>query len=219
MPLKSRPAALRRSGLLALGALLALGSGCADMKDQARYEPFEKSDFFEDGRSSRPLVDGTVARGFLREDDRYYRGLETDGTYVRSMPATVTAAMLERGRERYDIFCSPCHSMTGDGAGMIVLRGYKEAGNFHQDRLRAVEDGYIYDVITNGFGQMAGYASLVDPDDRWAIVAYIRALQLSRFTDVATIEPDIRAVLEQGEVYDVRTLNQPAEDKGHGHGH
>lgn len=207
----------RHLGLAALGALVVLGSGCADMKDQPRFEPFEKTDFFDDGRASRPLVEGSVPRGFLREDDRYYRGLAEDGTFVRTMPVDVDQAMLDRGRDRYDVFCSPCHSMVGDGAGMIVLRGYKPAGNFHQDRLRAVSDGYLYDVIGNGFGQMAGYASKIKPEDRWAIVAYIRALQLARFTDVATIEPDIRAVLEQGEVYDTRTLETQEDDHGHGH--
>lgn len=210
----------RHVGLATLGAVLVLSAGCADMKDQPRFEPYEKTDFFDDGRASRPLVEGSVARGFLREDDRYYRGLEADGTYVKAMPVAVDQAVLERGRERYDIFCAPCHSMIGDGQGMIVRRGYKEAGNFHQARLRAIEDGYLYDVITNGFGQMAGYAAQVKPADRWAIVAYIRALQLSRFTDVATIEPDIRAVLERGENYDVRTLDQDEhEGDDHGHGH
>ena len=207
----------RIASALAAVAMIALGSGCADMKDQPRFEPFEKSEFFPDGRASRPLVEGSVPRGFLREDDRYYRGLDDDGTYVDTMPVEVDAAMLARGRERYDIYCSPCHSMTGDGQGMIVQRGYKAASNYHQPRLRGVEDGYLYDVITNGFGQMAGYASMLRPEDRWAIVAYIRALQLSRFTDVATIEPDIRSVLEQGEVFDTRDLDHGGADHGNEH--
>mgnify|MGYP001036698017 CR=1 FL=1 len=211
----------RRFGLGLLGALVVLGTGCADMKDQPRFEPFEKTGFFDDGRASRPLVEGSVPRGFLREDDRYYRGLDRDGTFIRTMPVDVDEALLARGRERYDIFCSPCHSMVGDGAGMIVLRGYAPAGNFHQDRLRGVADGYLYDVIGNGFGQMAGYASQIEPADRWAIVAYIRALQLARHTDVATLEPDVRAVLERGENVDVRELNDPNAGHGddHGHGH
>jgi mono/diheme cytochrome c family protein len=210
----------RRIGLALVAAgVLAVGTGCADMKDQPRFEPYEQTDFFPDGRASRELVDGTVPRGFLREDDSYYRGLADDGTFVDRMPVTVDAAMLERGRERYDIFCSPCHSMTGDGNGMIVQRGYKQASSYHQPRLRAIEDGYLYDVITNGFGQMAGYASMIDPDDRWAIVAYIRALQLAQFTDVATVEPDIRSVLERGEVYDVRSLEQKDEGDDHGAAH
>ncbi|HKK70447.1 MAG TPA: cytochrome c [Candidatus Krumholzibacteria bacterium] len=210
----------RRIGIaLIAAAFLAVSTGCADMKDQPRFEPYEQSDFFPDGRASRELVDGTVPRGFLREDDAYYRGLTDDGTFVERIPAAVDAAMLERGRERYDIFCSPCHSMTGDGNGMIVQRGYKQASSYHQPRLRAIEDGYLYDVITNGFGQMAGYASQIDPEDRWAIVAYIRALQLAQFTDVATVEPDIRSVLERGEVYDVRSLEKKDEGDDHGAAH
>ena len=209
-----------RTGLaLAAACVVVLASGCADMKDQPRFEPFEKTEFFADGRSSRPLVDGTVPRGFLREDDAYYRGVGPDGRFVAQIPVDVDLAMLERGRERYDIFCSPCHAMVGDGNGMIVQRGYKQATSYHQPRLRAVEDGYIYDVITNGFGQMKGYASLIRPEDRWAVVAYIRALQLSQFTDVATVEPNIRAVLERGEVYDVRSLEQPKQEAHDGPSH
>lgn len=207
----------RRTGLALVAAgVLAVGTGCADMKDQPRFEPYEQTNFFPDGRASRELVEGTVPRGFLREDDAYYRGLADDGTFVERVPVPVDTAMLERGRERYDIFCSPCHSMIGDGNGMIVQRGYKQASSYHQPRLRAIEDGYLYDVITNGFGQMAGYASQIKPADRWAIVAYIRALQLSQFADVNTVAADVRAVLEKGEIYDTRDLSAPGGHGGHG---
>ena len=206
----------RAAGALGLGLVVLLAGGCADMKDQPRVEPYEASEFFDDGRGSRPLPDGTVPRGFLREDDRFYRGLESDGTFVRTMPVAIDQALLERGRERYDIFCSPCHSMIGDGQGMIVQRGYKQAPAYHDPRLRSIEDGYIYDVITNGFGQMAGYASQIKPADRWAIVAYIRALQLSQFADVNTVAADVRAVLEKGEIYDTRDLSAPGGHGGHG---
>ena len=202
-----------------LGALLALLAlaGCADMKDQARYEPLEQSEFFYDGRASRPLVEGTVARGHLREDDAFYRGLDADGNFVARIPAPVDAAMLERGRNRYEIFCAPCHAKVGDGVGMIVQRGYKEAASYHTDRLRAIEDGYIYDVITNGFNQMQGYASQVKPADRWAIVAYIRALQLSRMGDIADLDGEARAALEHGDEYDPHASTHEGDEHGSAH--
>ncbi len=200
--------------VVAMVALAVLGSGCADMKDQARFEPLEKTSFFPDQRASRPLVAGTVARGFLREDDRFYRGIEPDGTFVARIPVEVDTALLERGRNRFDIFCSPCHSMVGDGQGMIVQRGYKPAASYHDPRLRTVADGYIYDVITNGFAQMQSYASQIKPADRWAIVAYVRALQLSRFADLTSVDAEVRAALQRGETVDTRP--QPAET-GHGH--
>ena len=131
------------------------------------------------------------------------------------MPLAVDAALLERGRERYDIFCSPCHSMVGDGQGMIVQRGYKQAVSYHDPRLRAAADGYLYDVITNGFVQMKGYAAQIKPADRWAIVAYVRALQLAHFADLTSVDAEVRAALQRGETVDTRP--QPAVP-GHGHG-
>jgi hypothetical protein len=196
--------------------VLAVG-GCADMKDQARHEPLEESTFFADGRSSRPLVDGTVARGQLREDDAYYRGVGPDGKFIARMPVSVDAAMLARGQERFGIYCSPCHALVGDGNGMIVQRGYKQAANYHTDRLRAIEDGYIYDVITNGFNQMQGYAAQVRPEDRWAIVAYVRALQLSRMGKVADLDPQIRTRLEHGEEYDPEATGHEGDEHGSAH--
>lgn len=192
-------------------------AGCADMKDQARHEPLEASDFFYDGRSARPLVEGTVPRGHLREDDAFYRGLDGDGNFIARMPAEVDHAMLERGQERYEIFCAPCHAKVGDGMGMIVQRGYKQAASYHTDRLRAIEDGYIYDVITNGFNQMQGYASQVKPADRWAIVAYIRALQLSRMGEVADLDQEARSALEHGDEYDPHASTHEGDDHGSAH--
>lgn len=201
-------------GLAGALAALTLVTGCADMKDQPRFRPLRGSEFFADGRSARPLVEGTVARGFLREDDRVYRGLDPDGTFVDRIPMAVDAATVERGQDRYGVFCAPCHSSLGDGMGMIVQRGYKQAASYHTDRLRTIEDGYFYDVITNGFGQMAGYASQVRPEDRWAIVAYIRALQLATHSDVATVPAEVRRALARGESVDTRP--QPAPDSHHG---
>ena len=205
------------SPLLALAALLAL-AGCADMKDQARHEPLERSAFFADGRSSRTLVAGTVPRGHLNEDDAFYRGVGADGKFVARIPARVDAALLARGRNRYEIFCTPCHSKLGDGMGMVVQRGYKQAASYHTDRLRAIEDGYIYDVITNGFAQMQGYAAQVRPHDRWAIVAYIRALQLSRMADVADLDSEARQALESGGGHDPHATDSGTGNRGDEHG-
>jgi mono/diheme cytochrome c family protein len=165
-------------GLVALAVLV----GCRnDMHDQPRFKPLARSDFFADLRSSRAPVDGTVARGDLREDSYYYTGKmgANPGDY---MPAEVPVneENLERGRERFNIYCAPCHSRVGDGNGMIPQRGYRHPPTYHSDRLRKAPLGYFFDVITNGFGAMPDYASQIPPDDRWRIVAYIRALQLSQ---------------------------------------
>ncbi len=200
-----------------LFALLVLATGCTDMKDQARFEPLESSAFFKNQQSARPLLERTVARGFLREDDAMYRGLAADGSFVQTLPVEVNAKLLARGQERFNIFCSPCHSRTGNGRGMIVQRGYKEPTSFHDARLRATAPGYYFDVITNGFGVMSSYASQVPPDDRWAIVAYIRALQLSQHTDVTLIAPYIRSRLEAGEVVDPAMSVEEAHDEHDGH--
>lgn len=165
--------------VVALAALAA--GGCRqDMHNQPKYQPFEASELFPDGAASRPLVEGTVARDMLRDDSRLYRGMEADGSFVAEMPLPVTAELVGRGRQRFEIYCSPCHGRDGDGQGMIVSRGFKQPQSFHGERLVSSQDGYFYDVITNGFGQMSSYASQVKPHDRWAIVSYIRALQLSR---------------------------------------
>ena len=179
MPRMPRPGSAASAVLLA--ATVVAAAGCRqDMHDQPKIEPLEASRLFADGAGARPLIEGTVARGHLRADGRVYRGLEADGSFVVRIPLPVTAELAARGRERYDIFCSPCHGRTGNGRGMIVSRGFKQPESFHAERLRQVQDGYFYDVITNGFGQMSSYASQVPPEDRWAIVAYLRALQLSR---------------------------------------
>ncbi len=198
---------------------MAAFTGCADMKDQPHHEPLEYSSFFADGRSSRPLVEGTVARGHLRADDRIYRGLEADGSFVAQNPLVVDAALLSRGRNRFEIYCTPCHGRVGDGQGMVVQRGYKQPSSYHIDRLRGVEDGYFYDVITNGFGKMSSYASQVKPRDRWAIVAYIRALQLSQYADLRSVDAAIGARLEAGEVIDTRRHDAEGEEEHHGTGH
>ncbi len=178
----------------------ALVTGCRqDMHDTPRYEALEESDFFADKRAMRPIPEGTVARGNLREDDVYYTG-KVDGEVVHTLPAQITVdkALLDRGQQRYNIYCAPCHSTLGDGNGTIVQRGYKRPASYHDPRLRTMGIGYFYDVITNGFGQMPDYSAQVAPADRWAIAAYIRALQLSHTGTLDDVPAADRPALESG---------------------
>lgn len=172
---------------------LTLSAGCRGetgleqlrqaMFDQPRYEPLEASAFFKDGRSARPQVRGTVARGQLRADTHLYTGKVGDDL-VTTFPFPVTMEVIQRGRERYEIFCTPCHDRAGTGKGMVVRRGFKPPPSLHIDRLREEPVGHFYDVITGGYGTMASYASRIPPVDRWAIVSYIRALQLSQHAGI-----------------------------------
>ena len=164
---------------VALATMLVMAGCRADMQDQPRMFPQRGSEFFADGRSSRPQVENTVARGQLHEDSYFYTGME-GGKEGNALPFAVTPAVLERGQERYNVYCTPCHSRVGNGEGMIVQRGYRPAGNFHTERLNNAPLGHFFAVITNGYGAMPEYASQVAPADRWAIVAYIKALQLSQ---------------------------------------
>ena len=168
----------KSAGVLALALLPALGCR-QDMHDQPRFEPLESSDFFEDGRSARPYLRGTVPRGGLRQDEHLYRG-RTGGELADTFPSPVARGILERGQERFNIFCSPCHGRLGNGQGMIVQRGFRSPPSFHEERLHDMPVGHFFDVITNGFGTMKDYASRVPVEDRWAIAAYIRALQFSQ---------------------------------------
>lgn len=188
--------AARVGAILLAAAALA---GCRqDMHQAPRYDPLEKSDFFADGRAARPLVEHTVARGFLREDVALYTGKQPNGAFVETIPVPVDKALLERGQDRYNVYCAPCHGRTGDGNGMIVQRGFKQPTSYHTDRLRAQPVGYFYDVITNGFGAMQDYSAQVAPRDRWAIAAYLRALQFSRNASVADVPAEARGALEAG---------------------
>jgi mono/diheme cytochrome c family protein len=176
---------------LAAFALIVLSACRQDMHDQPKYVPLRESSFFGDVRSARPLVEGTVARGHLREDTLLYTGKagKADATVF---PFAVDAQVMARGRERFDIHCSPCHGRTGQGDGMVVRRGYRRPPSYHQDRLRDAPVGHFFDVITNGFGAMPDYASQIKAEDRWAIVAYVRALQLSEHASVTDIPPSER---------------------------
>jgi cbb3-type cytochrome c oxidase subunit III len=170
-------------------ALLLFTSACRqDMQDQPKYKPFRASAFFADGRDARPIVADTVARGHLDDDVLLYTGKSGD-KFVDLFPFPVTQDVLQRGQERYNIFCSPCHDRTGNGGGMIVQRGYRRPPAFHIDRLRQQPPGYFFDVITRGFGVMPNYAQQIPPHDRWAIVAYVRALQLSQHATLADVPP------------------------------
>ncbi len=188
------------------GVLAAVGvfflAGCRqDMHNQPKFVPQRGTTFFADGRSARPQMENTVARGQMRADSYFETGLigdhEGDG-----MPFPVTLAVLQKGQERYNVYCTPCHSRVGNGVGMIVQRGYAKAGNFHTVRLQTAPLGHFFNVIANGYGAMPDYSSQVGVADRWAIVAYIRALQLSQnatASDVATgahVEP-LTSISEQ----------------------
>jgi cytochrome c553 len=171
-------------------------AGCRlDMHIQPKYLPYEPTDFFADGRSERPPVPGTVARGQLRTDELLYTGKE-NGVVANEFPFPITRADLERGRERYNIYCTPCHDYTGTGNGMIVQRGFPHPPSYHIDRLRQAPVGHFFEVMTDGFGAMYSYAARVSPEDRWRIAAYIRVLQASRNTNVQDV-PDARQQLTQ----------------------
>lgn len=176
-------------------AVVAVSAGCTqDMANQPRYNPLRPSRFFTDGRSSRPLVDGTVPRGYLRADTKFYTGLD-GGKPISEIPMKMTREDLKRGQERFNINCSPCHDRTGYGSGLVAQRGLKHPPSYHIDRLRNAPIGYFYDVMTRGFGAMPSAADRVTPEDRWRIAAYVRALQLSQNAGVADIPAEEKAKL------------------------
>ena len=158
--------------------------------------PYQETPFFADRNSSRPLVDGVVPRGEARTDDFFYTG-EINDHLVRGFPAPVTLEQLRKGQERFNIYCSVCHGITGVGDGMIVQRGFPRPPSFHEQRLRDAPEGHFFHVITHGYGAMYSYASRVEPAERWAIIAYIRALQLSRNAKVDDVPPEERAHLAE----------------------
>jgi mono/diheme cytochrome c family protein len=187
-------AVLRWAGVVLYGLFLL---GCRlDMHVQPKYKPLDPSDFFGDGRSARPEVPGTVARGYLRTDELLYTG-KLNGEPADAFPFPITRKVLKRGRERYNIYCSPCHDYTGSGRGLVVQRGFPPPPSYHLERLVKAPAGHFFDVITNGYGAMYSYASRVTPEDRWAIVAYIRALQLSRHATLEDAPPQERERLTE----------------------
>ena len=188
---------MRNKGLIfAVLASAAMVAGCRqDMHDAPRYEAFEASSTFPDNRASRSAPAGTVARGWLRDDEALYTG-KIAGVPVDEFPFPIGRDELARGQQRFNIYCTPCHGRLGDGQGMVVQRGLRQAASYHQDRLRQEKVGYFYDVITNGFGAMQGYAEQVPVRDRWLIVAYVRTLQLSQHASVDDVPADRRGALD-----------------------
>ena len=172
-----------------------LAAGCRqDMQDQPKFKTYRADPFFADGRSARPLVEGTVARGNLQEDEHLYKGRE-NGEVAKTFPFPITQEVLLHGQERFNIYCSPCHGQLGDGEGAVVQRGLKHPPSFHIDRLREAPVGYFFTVESNGFGVMFDYADRVPAKDRWAIIAYIRALQLSQHATLEDVPADERQKL------------------------
>lgn len=174
---------LNRALTVLLAVLLSTAAGCRQgMYDQARYEPYEASDIFADGAAAQLPPEHTVPRGHLRDDTVLYSGVDAAGAFADAVPASVgmSPEVMRRGQQRFDVFCQPCHGLAGAGDGMIVQRGFKQPNSFHDDEVRERPLGYYVNVMAEGFGVMPSYASQVPAADRWAIAAYIRALQTSR---------------------------------------
>jgi len=187
---------MSKSSLIALAfGTLALVGCRRDMQDQPKYRPLAESRFFSDHRSARPQIEGTVARGHLRLDQARYTG-KINNNDIDYFPIPITRADVARGRERFDIYCLPCHSRVGDGRGMIQRRGFRQPPSYYSPKLMSAPTGHFFDVVTNGFGGMPSYASRVAPDDLWRIIAYIRALQLSMSGSVNDVPADQRASLK-----------------------
>jgi hypothetical protein len=185
----------RTFGLLSI-ALLSMCACRRDMQMQPRYDPMASSDFFGDGRSARPQIEGTVAHGYLRLNQALYTGKVND-QLIDYFPFEITRADLERGQQRFNVYCSPCHGLSGDGQGMILRRGFRQPPSYHIERLIQAPVGHFFDVITNGYGAMTSYGSRVPPDDRWRIAAYIRTLQLSQRSTINDVPADQKDTLDK----------------------
>jgi hypothetical protein len=191
---------LRTSIVLLAGAAALIASACRpaqQMADQPKYDPLASSALFDNGSSARPLVAGTVPRGQAVVDDFFHTG-KNGAVLGDGYPFEVTEDVVRRGHERFDIYCSECHGRRGLGDGMIVRRGYRRPPSYHIDRLRTAPTGHFFDVMTNGFGAMPQYGTMIPPQDRWAIIAYIRALQLSQNATINDVPADQRAALSGG---------------------
>ncbi|HEX7830255.1 MAG TPA: cytochrome c [Thermoanaerobaculia bacterium] len=183
-----------RFALIAL-ALLTLAACRQKMANQPRYDPYEPSDFFADGMSARPRIEGTVARGEISNNPFLDTG-KVNGQIADGFPMPVTRELIDRGQTRFDIYCSQCHGRIGNGNGMIPSRGYRRPPSFHTDKLRTAPTGHFFDVMTNGFGAMPPYRTMIPAQDRWAIVAYIRALQISQNSNAAELTAEQRTQLD-----------------------
>lgn len=186
---------LEKLMMLTSAAIFAIAGCRQQMADQPHQRPLEPSNFFDDGMASRPVEPGTVARAGKEQDGLRFQS-KVDGKLVDTFPFEVTMEVLARGQERYEIFCSPCHDRLGTGQGMIVRRGFTPARSFHDPRLRDAPAGHFFEVMTQGFGQMPSYANQLSEQDRWAVIAYIRALQFSRNVRLDQLPPEDRAKMK-----------------------
>lgn len=187
---------MRTLSAIAILPLLLLMAACRqDMQDQPKYKPLGANRFFADGRDARPIPAGTIARDELNDTDSFHTGSDANGEFLDTIPMKVDLKLLRRGQQRFDIYCSPCHGRTGDGNGMVAQRGLKIPADLHTDRLRSVPPGYVYQVIKNGYGAMGDYGDQIPVNDRWAIVAYVRALQLSRDAPLNDVPEEQRGQL------------------------
>lgn len=204
----------RRLGrLVAASALLLTVAACRqDMHDQPKYRGLRGSDFFADGQSARPLIANTVARGHLNEDRLLNTGKEGQND-TTVFPFPVTDQVMARGRERFDIYCAPCHGRTGNGDGMVVRRGYRRPPAYSEERIRTAPIGHIFDVISNGFGAMPDYRTQVPVNDRWAIVAYVKALQLSAYAPLDVVPAADRGKLDENRTATAETRAAETERK------
>jgi Cytochrome C oxidase, cbb3-type, subunit III len=183
--------------LILVGTLCLFAYGChLDMYDQPKYKPLSSSSFYSNGQSSRPLIEGTVPRGQVHTDELLYTG-KINGNFADVFPFPITREVVERGQDRFNTFCTPCHGRLADGDGMVVQRGFPKPPSFHADSVRTEPAGFYFDVISNGFGRMYSYAPSVPVHDRWAIVAYIRALQLSWMVPISEVPDSVRTKLEE----------------------
>ena len=187
---------LRSFSVISVVSVAFVSVGCRqDMHNQPKLKPFAKSEFYPDHRASRPQVEGTVARGQLTDDSAFYTG-KVDGQLTSELPVALTPELLAVGRTRFETFCSPCHGRTAAGDGMVVQRGFKKPRSFHEDRLRTIPVGHFFDAMTNGFGAMSDYRAQVSVADRWAIAAYVRALQRSQNARLEDVPADERKALD-----------------------
>jgi mono/diheme cytochrome c family protein len=192
-----RANAHRNVTLLLMLLLIGLAGCRNDMRDGSRLKPLEPLDFFPDRQSARPLVEGTIAQGQNRMEDELLFTGHVNGQLSNTLPMPLSRELLERGQERFNIFCSPCHDQTGAGLGIVVRRGFTRPPSFHADRLREAPLGHFFDVMTRGFGAMYSYASRVPPEDRWAIAAYIRVLQAAQDARLADVPEQERERLQE----------------------
>ena len=175
---------------------VALGTACRqDMHNQPKYKPLAASSFFADGRASRPTPAGTIAIDELDQTDTFHTG-SVNGAFAETIPAAITSELLHRGEQRFNIFCSPCHGRLGNGDGMVARRGFRAPPDLNSERVRQEPPGYIFQVVSNGYGAMPDYRDQVPTADRWAIVAYLRALQLSRSATLSDVPASQRGQLE-----------------------